>query len=163
MGIDSHYGDKELKEKGKWFGIKGEETELLIRHASNSDYTQYLIENLTPKAREFLSIFDEENNQAIQRDSIDVDDVSEDAIEEANQIFLEAAANCLLNDWKKLTLDDEDLADEFDVEPGEPIEYSPENALKLFDLIPDFYEEVTEVANDRAKFVADERKHDKGN
>lgn len=161
MGLDSHYGDKDAKKNGKWFPIKSEETELLIRHASNEDYMQYLVDNLSQQAREFLTALTDDGSSVIQTD--DVPELDDDVVEETNDILREAAANELLVDWKNLSLDDEDLAAKFDKEPGENIGYTTERAIKLFELLPEFYNEVKEIAQNRAAFTKEQESRDTKN
>jgi hypothetical protein len=160
VGIDSHYGDEDVKEQGKWFPIKGEDAELLIRHAGNSDYMQYLMENMSEDAREFFSAISDDGGAIQDEENVDLD---EGVIEEANEVIKDGAAKHILVDWKNVSLEDPELAAEFDKDAGDNIGYTNERARKMFDLIPDFFAEVRDIAQDQAAFKKEQRKHDKGN
>jgi hypothetical protein len=160
MGIDSHYGDPDVQEQGRWFPVEDEETELLIRHASNEDYVQCLVDNLSDDAAEALSVF-RSGDGAIQTER--TPDIDDDTVDEINDVMLEAAAKHLLVDWKNLSVDDPELASEFDKEPGQNIGYTSERAEQLFDLIPGLYNEVREIAKDEAKFRRNTNEADKKN
>jgi len=160
MGIDSHYGDPDIQESGKWFPISDEETELRIRHVANEDYMAYLRENLPPEAREMFG-GRQDATGAIVTDN-DESELSEDKAEDALQVMQEAAARHILVDWKHLCFDGEERAAEFDKNSGENIGYTTENAEKVFDILPALYNEVMQVAADQSKFKQEQTEQDKG-
>lgn len=157
MGLDSHYGNPDVKEKGKWFPLKDDDAELLIRHASNEDYVQYLIDNLSPGAREFLTSVSE---QAGAIETNEMPDIDDDLAEETNEVLRNGAAEHILVDWKNIKLDDPELADEFNKEPGENIGYSTERVKTMFELIPGFYDEVRDIAQQQAAFTKETEEAD---
>jgi len=160
MGIDSHYGDPDVQDAGKWFPISDEDTELKIRHVSNEDYVAYLRDNLPPDARQMFG-GSRDATGAIVTDT-EESELSEDKAEKALDVMREAAARHILVDWKHLSFEDEDMAADFDKSAGANIGYTTDHAETVFELLPPLYQEVMSVAADQSKFREEQKEQDKG-
>lgn len=97
-----------------------------------------------PRYREYLRALGRPLVRRSRRNMLDFD-----AMEAMTQ---KAVARYVLLDWKNLE-DDE----------GNEIPYSPDKAFEFFKAYPDFYEAVTEIANDVELFRAEDHEDAAGN
>lgn len=172
MALDEHYSDPEKARQGIWFSVSGEPTEFLIRHESCEEFMRYFRENLSPEALEVLAeITTKSPAGSIERADGDQPEVDEDILDELDRVQREAYGNEILIDWNELYIDDSDILDRMedtgdedeDLNPDEPIEYTPERADILLDEIPQLYDEIIGVARDQSKFRASNEETDRKN
>lgn len=74
-------------------------------------------------------------------------------IELEDRLNKEWFARGIITDWKNIP----------DPNTGEPLPFNPENAMKIFDLAPGFYEDCLSGATNQDAFKEDNLEEDKGN
>lgn len=150
MGIDSAYGDDELKEKGKWFDFKGTEARIKIASFQNSEMAKFMRENLPRESGGPRGMIEDNTGTSI-------DD------EELNDLVVEGIAKYVVRDWQDVTVDDGDLADELNVDPGDEIKCTEANVQTLLEAVPELQVDITNVALDRSQFQREQKEADKKN
>lgn len=147
MGIDSAYGDTELKEKGKWFDFKGTDARIKIASFQNSEMAKYMRDKLPRETGGPSGMI--ENNTGSS-----IDD------EELNELLVDGIARYIVRDWENVTVDDEDIADSLDVDPGDEIDCTDENVKALLDAVPELQVDITNVALERSNFKREQKEAD---
>lgn len=129
-----------------------EEKGVVIEYGEGVEITIARAGGQNKKFAKVLTRLTKSHRRAIQTDTLDE--------KIGRRIMLQAYAQTIVKDWKGIT---KDIITENDTDATTPLECTEENIIKVFEALPDLFEDVSKMSNNISLFREEILAADSGN